>query len=283
VLDNYAFCFGDSGTILNTDSMGLPFVDVQQVTGLDVAPLRATTREHTGHDGVYVDTHFASGRTIVVNANLYADPSDPDTLLDSLRADYASDVVRPFYFQLPNQALRFVNCQGGGLVYDLEGNRRTGMTPVQFTLLAADPYVYAYPPAVSAVSVPTLTTIGTGFNIAFNLAFGGTIPFFGATVTNGGTHTAYPLITITGPVTNPVLSDSYSGITMSFSITLAAGDVLVIDCRQKSVVLNGTVSRRTTMAGLQWISIPAGVSDTIFFTADSGTGSCTVQLWSTYY
>src|ERR1700746_1591427 len=281
-MTDYTWAFGESGTVLNTDSMGLPFVDVQQVSGLDVAPLRTASDEHQGMDGTYIDTPYMSSRTIVINGNLYTNPSDPDTLLNSLKADYGSNVVRPFYFQLPGQPLRFVNCEGGGLVYDIDGGRRSGVTVLQATLLAEDPYIYDWPAQTAVVSVPTVIIVGTGFNMAFNVGFGGSVPLNGATAGNNGTHTAYPIITITGPVTNPVLTDSF-GITMAFSISLASGDSLVIHCRDKSVVLNGQASRRNTLSGLRWFSVPPGASETIFFSADSGTGTATILLNSTYW
>jgi len=282
-LNDYEFQFDDTGTTLNTDDMGLPFIDILTVDGLDTAPLRTSTDEHQGMDGTYVDSPFMSARTIVLSGNLYTNPGDTDTLLNQLRADYNSDSVRPFYFQLPGQQTKFVNCQGGGLRYAIDGGRRTGATALQFTLIAEDPYIYDATPGSVTIAVPTLSILGMSFNAAFNLGFGGVLPNFGATVTNNGSHTAYPLITITGPVTNPVLVDSNSGTTMAFNISLAAGDILTIDTRLKSIILNNFVSRRTAMAGRQWISVPKGVSDTISFTADAGTGSCTVKLYNTYY
>jgi phage-related protein len=282
-LNDYEFQFGDTGVVLNTDDMGMPFIDLQSVSGLDTAPLRSSTDEHQGMDGAYVDSPFVSARTIVLTGNLYTDPDDTDTLLDQLRADYTQDDVRPFYFQLPGRPTRFINCQGGGFRYDIDGGRRAGLTAIQATLVAEDPYIYDATPTSSTVAVPTLSILGTSFNMAFNMGFGGPLPNFGATVTNNGNHTAYPIITITGPVTNPVLVDSNSGTTMALNISLSAGDTLVIDTRLKSIVLNNYVSRRTAMAGRTWISVPPGISDTISFTADNGTGSCTVQLYNTYY
>jgi hypothetical protein len=282
-LTDYTYAFGDSGFVLNSDSLGMPFVDVSEVDGLDNAPLRTTTDEHQGSDGTYIDTPYMSSRTIVVTGILYSPPGDPDTLLNLLKQSYGDSTVKPFYFQQPGQPTKFCNGQGGGIRYNVDGGRRSGQTSCQFTVLCEDPYIYDYPGSASAVSVPTLAVLGTSFNMAFNVGFGGAIPNYGANVTNNGNHTAYPIITITGPTVNPVLTDSYSGITMSFSLSLAAGDVLVVDCRQKSVVLNGTVSRRTSLAGLKWLSVPAGISDTIFFTADSGSGSANIQLWNTYW
>lgn len=279
-LNDYNYAFGDSGVVLNSD--GLPFVDVLDVSGLDSAPLRTTTDEHQGTDGTYIDTPYMSSQTIVVTGNLYTNPFDPDTLLKQLRADYQSNVVRPFYFQHPGQGLQFRNGQGGGCRYSVDTNRRIGMTPVQLTVLCSDPYIYDYPASTGSVSVPTVTTVGTGFNMAFNVGFGGSVPVNGATVKNNGTHTAYPTITLTGACVNPTFVDSF-GVAMNFAITMAAGDQLVINCRNRSVVLDGTVSRRSALQGLKWFSVPAGLSSTIFFGATSGTATATVVLNSTYY
>jgi hypothetical protein len=221
-------------------------------------------------------------RTVVVTANLYTDPSDPDSLLNQLRHDYNSNAVRPFYWQTPGQVIRFVNASGGGCQYDIDTNRRIGMTPIQLTVLAGDPYIYDYPAQVSSAAVPLTSDVGAGFNMAFNVGFGGSIPINAVSGYNGGTHTAYPVLTIAGPVVNPVLVDAF-GITMAFSITLAASDLLVVDCRNKSVVLNGTASRRTSLAGLQWFSVPSGMTESVAFSADSGTGTLTMSLSSTYY
>src|SRR6201994_1188861 len=258
-LTTYTFAFGDSGTILNTDSMSFPFIDVTNVSGLATAPLRTTTSEHQGMDGTYIDTPFMSSRTVVVTGTLYTLPSDTDTLLDQLKADYNSNVVRPFYYQLPGKPIRYVNGQGGGLQYDISTQRRVGITPVQFTVLASDPYIYDYPGSTIGIGSPTVISVGTSFNMSFNVGFGGGAATSSGTVTNNGTHTAYPTITLAGPLTNPSLVDS-NGVSMNFSITLASGDSLVIDCRNKSVVLNGQVSRRSALAGLKWFSVPAGTS-----------------------
>ncbi len=282
VLKDYTFAFGDLGTVLNTDSNSFPFIDVTSVAGLDTAPLRTTTDEHQGMDGTYIDTPFQSSRTVVVAGTLYTNPSDPDTLLNQLRADYSSNAVRPFYFKLPNQPMRYVMGQGGGLQYNIDTNRNIGVTATQFTVLAGDPYIYDYPPQTVFVGSPTVISVGLGFNLAFNVGFGGGATTSSGTVVNNGTHTAYPVITFTGPLTNPSLFDS-NGVSMNFSITLAGSDVLVVDCRNKNVVLNNQVSRRSSLAGLKWFAVPPKSTDSIYFAAQDGTGTATVQLSNTYY
>jgi hypothetical protein len=282
-LSQYAFQFDDTGFQLNNDGQGLPFVDVTGVSGIDTAPLRITTDEHQGTDGTYIDSPYMSSRTIVVTGTLYTDPNDPDSLLLQLRRDYNRADVRPFYFQLPGQPVRYINGQGGGCQYDIDTNRRIGSTPIQLTVLAGDPYIYDYPAQSSSCNLNLSSHVGMGFNAFFNMGFGGAIPGTTMTVTNSGTHRAYPIITINGPATNPVLLDSSSGITMAFAITLGTQDQLVINCQNKSVILNGTQSRRNTLAGLNWFSVPNGAQETVQFSADAGTGNATLKLNSTYF
>lgn len=282
-MTDYTFAFGDTGTVLNTDSLSFPFIDVTGVSGLDSAPLRVNTDEHQGQDGTYIDSEYMSSRTIVVTGTLYTNPADPDTLLKQLRADYNSNVIRPFYFQLPGQPVRYCNGQGGGLKYDIDTNRRWGSTPVQFTVLVGDSYIYDYPAQQATTTLSTALDLGTSFNASFNMNFGGSETGDTMTVVNEGTHTAYPVITLSGALVNPVLVDNNSGITMSLGIVMNPGDVLVVDCRNKSVILNGTVSRRNVLVGLNWFSVPAGASETVTLTADSGSGTATLSLNGTYY
>jgi hypothetical protein len=281
-LTDYTWTFGDDGFVLNTDSLGVPFVDVTGVSGMDTAPQRTTTDEHQGQDGTYIDSSYMSMRTIVVTANLYTDPSDPDELLDRLRFDYNSDVVRPFYQLTPGRPVRYVMASGGGCQYDIDTNRRIGMTPIQLTVLAGDPYIYDYPAQQGQISLATPSDLGIPFDIAFNTGFGGSLDTEGFGVFNNGTHTAYPTFTLYGPLVNPVIRNG-NGQTMSFSITLGPTDFLEVDCHYKTVKLNGTASRRSTLAGLYWHSVPAQSDDVYFLSADDGTGFVNIVLSSTYY
>lgn len=285
LMTDYCFAYGDSGFILNTDAFGaVPFFDITDITGLDSAPFRTNTDEHQGTDGTYVDAQYMSMRTIVISGNLYTSPGDPESTCDLLRAQYGTQKVSlPLYMQLPGKNLRFINAKSGGVKYDIDTNRNMGMTAMQLTLLAGDPLIYDYPANVQAVAFNNVSGVGTGFNMSFNVGFGGTIVAPSVQLTNEGTHDAYPIITLVGPLTNPVISDSNSGIVMALQIALTASDTLVIDCRKKSITLDGAASRRSSMASLGWLSVPPGITDTFFISADSGTGTMSVQLYNTYY
>lgn len=280
----FTYQLGDNGFVLNSDFNGTPpFVDVTSITGLDSAPLRSNTTENEGIDGTFIDAQFMSMRTIVITGTIYDYNYQGQVLLNQLKAAYTSPSIVPFYFQHPGAPLCFVNCQGGGLQYPVDVNWRLGQCNIQATLLASDPYIYGLPASTDSAPFANATGIGLGFNVHFNTGFGGDIFLPNCTAVNGGTHTAYPVITLYGPLVNPVLSDSISTTVMPFNITLSANDWLTIDCRTKSIILDGQQSRRSAMQGLSFLSVPAGTSDTIYLSATSGSGSFSTVLYSTYY
>jgi hypothetical protein len=283
-LADFTYQFGDNGFTLNSDFNGTPpFVDVQSITGLDSAPLRSNTTENEGTDGTFIDAQWMSMRTIVITGTVYDYNIQGQVLLTQLKGAYTNTAIQPFYFKHPGSPLMFINCQGGGLQYPVDTNWRLGQCNIQATLLASDPYIYGYPPSQASAPFQNAVGIGMGFNMGFNAGFGGDIFLPNCNVVNAGTHTAYPMITLYGPLTNPVLSDSISTTQMAFNLTLSASDWLTIDCRTKSVILDGQQSRRSSLQGLSFLSVPPQTSDTIYLSAASGSGSFSVALYSTYY
>jgi hypothetical protein len=124
---------------------------------------------------------------------------------------------------------------------------------------------------------------GAGFNMGFNMGFGSPVVVSAGYVFNAGTHTAYPVIKLNGPLAGPVIADTVNGIIMALNINLSSSDQLVIDCRSRSVVLNGSSSARTALQGRKWFFLPAGTGDSFFMSANSGTGTMEVDLYNTYY
>jgi hypothetical protein len=435
-MTDYTYAFGENGFVLNTDFVGtLPFVDVTSITGLDGAPIRVVQDEHQGIDGTFIDAIYMSARTIVITGTLYAANNDPETLPDLLRAQFGpGSGIQPFYYQHPSKPMRFINAQGGGAKYDVDAARRLGISNLQLTLLASDPYIYDYPPYVyqvtfspapafqqintnatfesgitpwvtgnggtiaqsstiahtgsfslrltpngstanpfaasendavtpgqfcqaniwvncpvgwatgasanidwytsGSVFISTTTGVvtaltstwtnlvtngqapataafgrvslfmagtpgatvltylddaylyaapGLGFPLGFNTGFGSAALNPIAAAINNGTHEAYPIITLLGPLLNPVITDNFTGKTMRFKINLASRDTLVIDCRTRTVLLNGRTSARYAMQGMQWFTIPALSSNSFNLNCDSGSGQMMVTTFSTYY
>lgn len=79
---------------------------------------------------------------------------------------------------------------------------------------------------------------GASFPFSFTTNFGGGLAYRPTvSVSNGGTHTAYPFFTIYGPIKNPQIDNSLNSQTMPFNITLSATDVLLVDTRNRMIIL----------------------------------------------
>lgn len=132
-------------------------------------------------------------------------------------------------------------------------------------MVAADPLIYSTTLHPLSTGLPS-PTAGLPFNVTFPATFGSSTGG-SVLVTNAGNYASRPVITITGPCINPLVSNGTS--FMSFNLTLGATDVLVIDMAAKSVTLNGSASRYNTVTtGSAWWSLPPGNTTVVFETGD---------------
>lgn len=277
---DYEYQFDDDGTLLNSNNAGvaatLPFFDVSKVSGLDSPEFRTTTRSHEGVDGGYIDAEFMEMRTVIVEGTIYADPADPDEIVDTLRYNFRpSTVERPFYFKHPGKPVRVVFGKGLGARYDVEQLRRWGSTNCQCTIVCPTPYIYDAEPVTDVGDLGGFDS-GFGFDLGFDFGFGGAGSNYdgGVEVFNAGNHAAYPVITIYGPIATPGLSESSSGKRVQFDLTLTEFDNLEVDFLRHRVTLNGVISQRAklTTGPRSWWNVPPGTS-TIRLSGSQGSGT----------
>lgn len=137
--------------------------------------------------------------------------------------------------------------------------------------------------------LPTGRGIGLLFALDFEdgLDFGGSADESGALVGNRGTATSYPLFLVRGPVVNPVMVESATGATLTFTGALEASDVLAINCDYETqrgypghgVFLNNARRRgQLTLSG-DWPEVPAGEVAHYQFRADDYNEFATMQVW----
>jgi hypothetical protein len=84
--------------------------------------------------------------------------------------------------------------------------------------------------ADTSQSYNLLTTLATFFPF-FPLRLSGSEIFAAPTVVNTGDVPTWPVWVITGPGSNPVLRNLTTGLSLSLTVTLAAGEYVVIDTR----------------------------------------------------
>lgn len=122
------------------------------------------------------------------------------------------------------------------------GNRGPGWMKAVLSLYANDPFWYDSAATLQSFVPSGVTQSFFPLLIPIKLSFSGLSSAF--SVTNAGDIECWPIWTIHGPGTNPVLTNTTTGKSMTFSVTLGSSDVLVIDTRPgiKSVSLNGTIT-----------------------------------------
>ena len=112
---------------------------------------------------------------------------------------------------------------------------------------ATDPRRYAVTEQTAVTGAPQPES-GLTWPLAWPLYWGQTASTGDVGVGNDGSAPTHPVITFTGPCTNPTVTDRASGRRLRYGIALAAGDQLVVDTAAGTVTLNGNASRRHTAA-----------------------------------
>ncbi|MFD4371492.1 hypothetical protein ACFWPY_07860 [Streptomyces sp. NPDC058527] len=128
---------------------------------------------------------------------------------------------------------------------------------------------------------------GAGLEWAPDLGWGVGGATGNTTVVNGGDAPSAPVVTITGPVTTPRITQE-DGRELEYDIVLAAGDTLVIDTRDGTVTLNGSASRLYTATARSipeqaWTLAPGTTSVAFRAETNSPAARCSVQWRSAYW
>ena len=274
----YTFRYKDDGLVLNADSAVLPFVDITMVAGLDQAPVRETSRVREGQDGGFMDAEFEDMRTVVLDGIVYATPDSIQQYLQQLKANWAPGrLVYPFYFDPPGVEQRVLFGKSLGMRYSWEQALRTGRTPAQFTLKCEDPTIYGS--VIGGSGGMAIEATGRAYDKAFDYGYGGTVGAAGGVTVNNSGDKAVPATIRVTNVTDPVVLHDQTGRALRFTITLGDGDFLDMDLRNRSVMLNGTASRRNALLGTsRWFMLNPGTNNIRFSGTPAGTGTPTITV-----
>jgi hypothetical protein len=156
--------------------------------------------------------------------------------------------------------------------------RDRGSLAFEFELLlrADDPLRYATALSSVVADLPTADESGMTFDVVFDLTFGAGGSGGAAFATNAGNAPAWPVITLSGPVSNPSIRNATSNRTVALNLTLASDESLVIDMAARTVLLNGTANRRNALLpSSAWWAIEPGSNEIQYraaaFTASTAT------------
>lgn len=131
------------------------------------------------------------------------------------------------------------------------------------------------------------TSGGLVFPLVFPLDFGPGVTGGAMVVTNNGPIATLPVWTITGPVTNPVIINTATSEQLALTngtLFIAAGQKLTLDTDARTVMLQGTASRRSSLAtGSTWFPLRPGANQIAFLASDFDPAAQLTATWRDAY
>ncbi|WP_298330337.1 phage tail domain-containing protein [Haloactinopolyspora sp.] len=267
---------------------------VVSIEGLSLPQVRSGDTDRSLDTGQLQGLNFLGGRDVTLTLDLVA--TDADAALTALTelatATAVSSTEQPLWLNLTGTPLA-VMCTVRKRAFPIDFKFTAALVRVTLALHATDPRLYG---ASSTGSVGLqLPSGGLIFPLTFPMVFGSASPST-VTVDNTGNVESRPVLTITGPVTNPVVSNtSVAGapaLTISNPLqtgyTVLAGDQLVIDMDLRTVSYyaggvgaGNPADRRGWIApGSSWWTLQPGVNDVEFSSGDTSLTSATLAVTS---
>lgn len=272
-----------------------PYQLVSLPAGLDSPIIANGDVQRELDQGQFIGLDVYEGREITIEQVVQSDEESLDHARQALAGvlAVAGTTESPLYMQLPS-GLFACMARPRKHNFKLDLNMFQAGGGIATSLLkATDPRWYAAPSKTATAELPgSGGSSGMRFPLTFPLTFGGGTGTGLLQVYNNGTFETRPVLIVTGPCTNPVISNlSLPGApSVGFTIALNEGDLLEIDMDWQTVVYtpNGSAfgsSRRTTaMTTNTWWNLPPGLNQISFATGDSShvTGTLTVHSADAY-
>lgn len=265
------------GTLLVHDSIAAADLWLQTpIQGLESPAMRVSAYDKPGEDGAVISAMFYGSRNITLSGFIKGATSA--IYEANCVAFLAACATKKDTFGYP-VATRITFTTLAGTTYYFDAYLKPPIMDYDkinyrrylLNMVTADPYIYSS----GAKSTTISRAIGGGAVVPFIVpvtlapSSGGS-----GTAVNSGNGTSYPILTLTGPLTNPYISNATAGKVMQLIYTIASGNTVVINMSQKTIMLNGSSSLLSTKTvDSEWWALVAN-SNSIQFststTADTG-------------
>lgn len=280
--DDYTFQIGEGGPIIGGwRTRNRAAIYITAVDGLGIPTVRTGDNPRPSDYGAYFGRDFIGQRMVTLTVNVTGDNAD-ETLSnwEALMAFWQLDTPdgsasMPLKFQLPGRPVRRVNGRPRDAAPDYSIINAGQMSAV-LLFGTADPSIFDDIENSDAVG---LADVGTGrlYPRAFPTAYGAGSAGGIITAVNDGNFPTRPVITITGPCTNPTVENVNTSERMQFVISLQSTDSLVIDIDADTVELNGGSRYDCVTLDSDWFSLGPGSTE-VHFNANAFTLGATCSL-----
>lgn len=228
---------------LNGIIMGTSGADVAlnpPLRGLAIPPIRTASGNYSGRDGGWVSSQFYAVREIVLNGTVNG-RSCPDAAEKLCRLQGAVRIRQglPLYVTTGEGTTYFTQVYLAGFNMDIDNER---IHTFQMTLIAPDPNFYIVDPDDPEQGWNTVEfeeVVGGGYITPYVLPVEWQ-PSSQPTIINNPTdQLILPQIILQGKFTNPRVTNTTTGQYIELAVTTTTGDEIVIDMKDRSIILNG--------------------------------------------
>jgi hypothetical protein len=271
-----------NGTI--TMGPGTPY-GIKSFDFQDTPPLRSTHAAKAMDHGTYRGNDYIDTR--LVNLDLVVTGTSNANLISNMQALASATVPslfeQPLTYRFPGDVLKtlFVRPEkrSNPLTYD---RAQFGSVDATLQFWALIPFIFEANQNKVVGSVSSTGLGGRTYPRTYPLTFG--TPGYSNSIlcNNLGTFNTYPLVVINGPCANPRLTNTTTGMTMAFNVTLGTTDVLTIDMLQKSAFLNLVSARYLMTTDSTYYPLQPGSNQLSYIASSGSTSTCTVYFRSAW-
>lgn len=242
----------------------------------DLPPVSSSDQSKAQKDGSFPGQDELDERTILLDFYIKAD-SNADFLAQ--KALFNTAFNRSFINELPllwSDSTKLINCRCRGRAHDADTAWLATWGKAHVMLVAADPLIYDNVLNTTVLNIPAATG-GLSWPLSWPLSWGSAVSG-SSNFVNTGNATTFPIITFTGPLTNPsiIKNSPAPAQSLTFTINLAGGDTLVVDTANQTIIYNGTASRYNALGASQWFGLDPGTTQ-LSFGASAGSGTASIS------
>lgn len=267
-----------------TDSLQLGYLLATPIEGLDTPPIRMSSYNRVGENGLVIPSAFYDGRVITIPGTIYAN-NPTDYLQRRKDLSYVCRILKDANGYPVSQKFRFTTCDDEEyffygrpkVTFAITANK---MVRFLLTITCPDPFIYqaeAQSSGSISVPIPGGALYPATYPLTYAPSSGGS-----GSLTIDGNEATYPILTLTGIVTDPYIVNQATGEFMQLDVTTAeAGDVIVINMAEKTITLNGTSILSAKIGDSTWWSLVPGLNNIQFSTSStSDTGSLSIAWFN---
>lgn len=257
----------------------------------DTPGLDSGTVLRASDHGAWPGAFFAQIRTVTLDLIIKGEPGMMTAIVRQLAAatpiDRADEIPLVIQLDEDQPMLVFARCTRRSVA--ITRTNRVGFTRGSLQWEASDPRKYSLIESQAIATLPQPED-GLGWPLAFPLNFGSAGATGNIAAINSGDAPTHPVFAITGPCTNPSVTNITTGVLLEYDLTLDSSDVLYVDTGQGTVTLNGWQTSRLYTATTRSdpessFILPPGSSSLAFRSDDNPADpACTITAtWRSAY